>query len=416
MRGTIILQLPPDLSCCERGSSSSVEPADTEARSSSSAATAACATPPPPTTTMREGFLFSSFSDGLAKNAAARSQLQRGLVRVLLRDWQQAAETALSRSVRASPCNGPNIEALGRLEGVDRALDELEQLEHSPSEQQSTGDSAGRPGITTAAAAVPELRLLYIPTALYALRPESSSTPGKQRQRARADGKQRRDALVRLLHEELLPIQHLPIAAVTLDLDDGSVKQPVRSSSSISQKDEHSASHQQQQQQRPFPTTGREALQEWNPHVVYVQGGNTFWLYHCLHKDNNWRDALQTLVQREDTLYCGASAGAILAGASLETACWKGWDDPRVVPGRETYGDWKNVPGLDWCGGGGRAFFPHYEPDEWGETVRVQGAELVQRRHRDKSSGVAVAVEEVVSLRDDQVWHLDGATGQATIL
>jgi len=308
------------------------------------------------------------------------------------------------------------------MEAVDRALNELEQHNNNKNPLEILQHALASSSSPLPLAA--ELRVVYIPTALYALRPESSSTPGKQRQRARADGKQRRDALVQLLHEEL-PVPMLQVAAVTLDLDDGSVKQPVRSSNnSMSQKDELSASQQQQQQQqqRPFPETGLEALQEWNPHVVYVQGGNTFWLYHCLHKqpsknDNtNWRDALQTLVQREDTLYCGASAGAILAGASMETACWKGWDDPRVVPGRKSYDDWKNVPGLDWCGGGGRAFFPHYEPDEWGETVRVKGAELVQRRHRDKSSGAAVKVEEVVSLRDDQVWHLDGASDQATML
>ena len=40
------------------------------------------------------------------------------------------------------------------------------------------------------------LRILYIPTAMYALQPKSTNTPGKQRQRARADGKQRRDHII----------------------------------------------------------------------------------------------------------------------------------------------------------------------------------------------------------------------------
>jgi hypothetical protein len=69
-----------------------------------------------------------------------------------------------------------------------------------------------------------ELRVLYIPTALYALRKDSTNTPGKQRQRARADGKQRRNELVQLLTNLLGDT--VSISAVTLDWDDGSVKQP----------------------------------------------------------------------------------------------------------------------------------------------------------------------------------------------
>ena len=30
--------------------------------------------------------------------------------------------------------------------------------------------------------------------------------------------------------------------------------------------------------------------------------------------------------------YAGVSAGAILAGRTCDTAYWKGWDDPTVVP------------------------------------------------------------------------------------
>lgn len=30
--------------------------------------------------------------------------------------------------------------------------------------------------------------------------------------------------------------------------------------------------------------------------------------------------------------YVGVSAGAILAGPTCDTAYWKGWDDPLVVP------------------------------------------------------------------------------------
>ena len=33
--------------------------------------------------------------------------------------------------------------------------------------------------------------------------------------------------------------------------------------------------------------------------------------------------------------YVGVSAGAILAGRTCDTAYWKGWDDPTVVPEEE---------------------------------------------------------------------------------
>ena len=45
------------------------------------------------------------------------------------------------------------------------------------------------------------IRILYIPTAMYALQTDSSSTPGKQRQRARADGKKRRDLIIQYIEQ-----------------------------------------------------------------------------------------------------------------------------------------------------------------------------------------------------------------------
>ena len=48
-----------------------------------------------------------------------------------------------------------------------------------------------------------DIRILYVPTAMYALRPDSKSTPGKQRGRNRADGKKRRTEIIRLLAGEL---------------------------------------------------------------------------------------------------------------------------------------------------------------------------------------------------------------------
>jgi hypothetical protein len=69
-----------------------------------------------------------------------------------------------------------------------------------------------------------EIRLLYIPTAMYAIRKDSTNSPGTQRQRARADGKKRRNEIVNLISNQL-PDKVL-IRVVTLDLDDTSIKQP----------------------------------------------------------------------------------------------------------------------------------------------------------------------------------------------
>jgi peptidase E len=66
-----------------------------------------------------------------------------------------------------------------------------------------------------------------------------------------------------------------------------------------------------------------QALMAWSPHFVYVEGGNTFWLHRCLTKDR-WQEALSATICAENgAVYCGKSAGAIIAGALVETACWK---------------------------------------------------------------------------------------------
>ena len=106
-----------------------------------------------------------------------------------------------------------------------------------------------------------------------------------------------------------------------------------------------------------------ESLTAWAPHIVYVEGGNTFWLQHCLEK-GNWEEPLKKACLGEDatSLYIGKSAGAIIAGTTVETATWKGWDDPSVVPGKESYEDWKSHPGLSMVGP--RSFFPHMS-DDW---------------------------------------------------
>ena len=181
------------------------------------------------------------------------------------------------------------------------------------------------------------IRLVYVPTAMYALRRESQRTPGVQRQRARRDGKQKRDRAVAFFGG---PAR---CDAVTLDLWDASVKHAVGEA---------------------VPTKGADALGAWDPHVVLVDGGNTFWLRRCM---EDWLDAFR----RSSAVYVGVSAGAICAGKHVDTALWKGWDDPGIV---EDIDDWSGVLGLDLADGA--SIFPHASAEYDGLV-----AEKTEARH-----------------------------------
>ena len=56
-----------------------------------------------------------------------------------------------------------------------------------------------------------------------------------------------------------------------------------------------------------------------------------------------------------------------MAGDRIDTATWKGWDNPSVVPERETYDKWIGCPGFGFVGK--QSFFPHYSND-WEDLVK----------------------------------------------
>lgn len=114
---------------------------------------------------------------------------------------------------------------------------------------------------------------------------------------------------------------------------------------------------------------GREALHSWNPHLIYLEGGNTFWLHHCIHKGNWADDIIAACTGSNAAVFCGKSAGAINAGKRVDTACWKERNDPRVVKGMEQYKDWVGVRGLSIIGN--KSFFPHMS-DMWENRVRPE--------------------------------------------
>jgi hypothetical protein len=172
-----------------------------------------------------KGLLLSSFTDGLKSNRDAQDWLCDALVERLWKNFQQQSERALHESNTFSPCNGPDPVVWQQLEDIDQQVEQL-YPKHSKKDDGPTNWRQSLDMLLAAAqqppSSPPELRVLYIPTALYALRQDSANTPGKQRQRARADGKKRRNEIVAMLQDNL---KGVAISAVTLDFDDGSVKQ-----------------------------------------------------------------------------------------------------------------------------------------------------------------------------------------------
>ena len=128
---------------------------------------------------------------------------------------------------------------------------------------------------------------------------------------------------------------------------------------------------------------------------IWVTGGNTFFLWHHMRR-TGVDEIVKRRVLEQGCLYVGQSAGAIVAGASIQTALWKGWDDP------EAGGDLK---GVEWGEAECRAmalapqhaFFPHYS-GEWAGLVEERRGELGEATEvvclTDDGTGAFVVGEE----------------------
>jgi len=134
-------------------------------------------------------------------------------------------------------------------------------------------------------------KLVYVPTASYVLSETSEKPKGEQRRRMRYEAKQKSQLLVK----ELGLDQNSK--ATLLELDAPNLK----------------------------AEEIRIALE--NADICYVDGGNTFYLQYMLLRTKFW-DIANPLLESGRLLYMGASAGGIVAGLSIETAYWKGWDKP----------------------------------------------------------------------------------------
>ena len=133
---------------------------------------------------------------------------------------------------------------------------------------------------------VEKKKLVYIPTAMYAYNPDGSKPRGEQRRRARYDARQKLQFL-----EKSFACEN---QGLLLELDD-----PKLSKDQL-----------------------RDSIKAAG--IVYVDGGNTFYLQrHVL--QSGFMDIVGSYLAENQMVYIGASAGAITSGQSIKTAFSKGW-------------------------------------------------------------------------------------------
>jgi hypothetical protein len=113
---------------------------------------------------------------------------------------------------------------------------------------------------------------------------------------------------------------------------------------------------------------------------IWVTGGNTFYLWHHM-KRSGVDELVRRRVLEDGALYVGCSAGAIVAGSSIRTAYWKGWDDPHIV------GDWSTEESLRGMGlVPSKAFFPHFE--------HAAHAALLEERRGDLGGSTVIGLTD----------------------
>lgn len=175
-------------------------------------------------------------------------------------------------------------------------------------------------------------RLVYVPTAQYVINAQSSKSIGEQRRRVRYDARHKLKLLSDALRMENSQI---------LELDD--------------------------------PNLTKQKLSNVldKASVLYVDGGNTFYLQKYVLETNFWFMAQHAL--HSGCLYIGASAGGIIAGKSIETAYWKGWDDPGAA-GEDFEWSKEKLQGGNICNG--NSFFMHYDASSHMSLVDSKTSQL----------------------------------------
>ena len=175
--------------------------------------------------------------------------------------------------------------------------------------------------------------LVYVPTAVYCLDKQSSRPIGEQRRRARYDAKQKAALLSNAFGTTEFSLLELDSAGITEEL---------------------------------------VATKVATADVVYVDGGNTFYLQRHVIQSRFWQALERSQFHARGGLYIGASAGAIIAGKSIRTAYWKGWDDPSVAG---TDFVW-NEDALQGRGLSEYSLFMHYQETQHAALVEEKKSEL----------------------------------------
>eukprot|EP00471_Norrisiella_sphaerica_P013864 CAMPEP_0184495142 /NCGR_PEP_ID=MMETSP0113_2-20130426/30489_1 /TAXON_ID=91329 /ORGANISM="Norrisiella sphaerica, Strain BC52" /LENGTH=283 /DNA_ID=CAMNT_0026881201 /DNA_START=120 /DNA_END=967 /DNA_ORIENTATION=+ len=204
----------------------------------------------------------------------------------------------------------------------------------------------------------------YIPTAYMYLNHDSASkrTPAERRRRqwyeARKKGK--------LLAEKLnMRVETIDIAMEAWRNEDAATAPDIEGSSATTITAKNHAGDESKRNSEL-----REKLK--GASVIYVDGGNTFWLMHHI-RQSGFLDICRKMVCEESCVYVGLSAGAIVACEHIGTAFWKGWDDPAIVEGV----DWtlpsslqamKLIPN--------HVVFPHYSEKEHENLIESRSGEL----------------------------------------
>jgi peptidase E len=400
------------------------------------------------TSNIPHGLLFSSFTEGVKPSKEAAAFIKKVLIQAMVSEVlaeQQNEDKLISSATQ------PNIttflqklvfdqqqeeEDNNNINSNKTIIDLLVAEPTSSTTQIQTNISTTSSHANTSQPPLVELplRLLYIPTAMYALRKDSLNTPGKQRQRARADAKSRRDTIVQylqsLFHNSDNPNKNTPIgihiSALTLDVEDGSLKHPfcttttTTAAASSSSSPSSSANTNNKNNIITISKNNNNInitsfLHSYSPHIIYVDGGNTFWLHHCLRHNNNYYwDAIVQFCSKKATtnnsksvLYCGQSAGAIVAGSYVETATWKGWDDPSIVPGMEHPQSWKGIPGMNLFQNN-ISIFPHYSK-EWEELVTNRNrTDFTTMNNGTTTTTTTTTTTNLICLSDSEVLAITG--------
>lgn len=115
--------------------------------------------------------------------------------------------------------------------------------------------------------------------------------------------------------------------------------------------------------------------------IIFVEGGNTFYLLQAMRK-SNFEKVIRKLL-KEGIVYIGVSAGSIVAGRTIQTAGWKGFDKNNVGI--------KNLRGLNLVP---FDIFVHYRP----EHAEIIKKEMPKQKKRAKNlriltDGQAVLVQ-----------------------